>query len=209
MSARRAQSDAGPSFNAVDVECANDHPGSICQIGITRVRDGRIVEVYSTLVNPHQRFGWFHRRLHGIDAKQVKGKPSFRKIAGDVRRRLEGAPTVSHSMSDRMAINAAMHGAGHRAIRTRWVDSIPMVRAAWPERYARDGYGLASVAAHLGIEFRHHDAGEDARATAEIVLAACAKTGRRLQDWQQAPGTKSGKERGGTRNRADRPKNGA
>ena len=71
MSARNAQADTGPSFNAVDVECASDHPGSICQIGITRGRDGRIVEVYSTLVNPHQRFGWFHRRLHSIDAKQV------------------------------------------------------------------------------------------------------------------------------------------
>ena len=51
MSARRAQADTGPSFNGVDVECANDRPASVCQIRITRVRNGRIVEVYSTLVN--------------------------------------------------------------------------------------------------------------------------------------------------------------
>ena len=112
-------------------------------------------------------------------------------------------------MSDRTAINATMHRAGHRAIRTRWLDSIPMVRATWPERYADDGYGLASVAEHLGIEFKHHDAGEGARATAEIVLAACARTGRRIEDWQRAPATKSRKKRGGTRNREEGPKNGA
>ena len=44
----------GPSFNAVEVERANDHPESICQIGIARVRNGRIVGVYATLVNPRQ-----------------------------------------------------------------------------------------------------------------------------------------------------------
>ena len=54
-----------------------------------------------------------------------------------------------------------------------------MVRAAWTERCVREGYGLASVAEYLGIEFRHHDAGEDARVRAEIVLAACTSTPKR------------------------------
>ena len=153
----------GPSFNAVEVERANDHPESICQIGIARVRNGRIVEVYATLVNPRQKFGWFHRRLHGIDAKRVRGKPSFQRIAGHVRRLLEGAPTVSHSMSDRDTINIAMERAGQHAIRTRWIDSIPIVQAAWPERYAKGSFGLANIAENS------FDGIEDARMPDQII----------------------------------------
>lgn len=209
MTGRTAQAKEGLPFNAVDVECANNRPESICQIGIARVRSGRIVEVYSALVNPQQSFGWFHRRLHGIDEKKVRGKPSFQRIAVHVRRRLEAGPTVSHSLSDRTAINAAMQRAGHRAIRARWIDSIPIVQATWPERYADGSFGLANIAEHLGIEFRHHDAAEDARATAEIVLAACAKTGRGIKDWQRMSGRAKRKDRGGTQTRKREPKDGA
>lgn len=34
------------------------------------------------------------------------------------------------------------------------------------------GHGLASLKQHLGLVFEHHDAGEDARAAAEVVLRA-------------------------------------
>ena len=34
------------------------------------------------------------------------------------------------------------------------------------------GHGLASLKQHLGLVFDHHDAGEDARAAAEVVLRA-------------------------------------
>ena len=60
---------------------------------------------------------------------------------------------------------------------TQWLDSAKIARRAWPERYGRSGYNLANVAADLGISFKHHDALEDARAAAEIVLYACQCTG--------------------------------
>lgn len=40
----------------------------------------------------------------------------------------------------------------------------------------KGGFGLQSLKEHLGLVFRHHDAGEDARAAAEVVLRARAKT---------------------------------
>ena len=56
---------------------------------------------------------------------------------------------------------------------------------AWPDRYGRKGYGLKNIAANLGIEFRHHDALEDARASAEIVLRACLDTETHILGWLQ------------------------
>jgi hypothetical protein len=32
------------------------------------------------------------------------------------------------------------------------------------------GHGLANLKEHLGLEFCHHDAGEDVRASASVVL---------------------------------------
>ena len=50
-------------------------------------------------------------------------------------------------------------------------------------RTRRRGWNLANVAGHLGISFRHHDAAEDARASAEIVLHACRLTGLDIDGW--------------------------
>ena len=72
---------------------------------------------------------------------------------------------------------------GLRPLRVRWLDSGQIARRAWPERYRRRGWNLANVAVDLGISFRHHDAVEDARAAAEIVLMACLHTGMDIEDW--------------------------
>ena len=47
----------------------------------------------------------------------------------------------------------------------------------------RRGYGLKVLASNLGIEFTHHDALEDARTAALIVLQACEDTGLDIEGW--------------------------
>ena len=60
---------------------------------------------------------------------------------------------------------------------------MAIARRAWPERRGNRGYRLATLAADLGISFRHHDALEDARAAAGVVLYACLETGMGIDDW--------------------------
>lgn len=62
-----------------------------------------------------------------------------------------------------------------------WCDSVHVARAAWPELRGNGGHGLASLKQHLGLEFDHHDAGEDARAAAEVVLRAEGRQPVRIQ----------------------------
>ena len=75
-----------------------------------------------------------------------------------------------------------------RPLRVRWLDSAQIARRAWPERYWRRGWNLANVAADLGISFQHHNALEDARAAAMIVLAACHHTGLDIDEWLSRTG---------------------
>ena len=67
--------------------------------------------------------------------------------------------------------NVSIHGIDERDVR------------AWPDRYGQRGYGLKNVANDLDVFFAHHDALEDARAAAEIVLHACVATDTDIEGW--------------------------
>ena len=45
-----------------------------------------------------------------------------------------------------------------------WSDSVAIARKAWPDLRGNGGHGLGNLKKVLGLNFRHHDAGEDARA---------------------------------------------
>ena len=169
------------TFNAVDVETANADPSSVCQIGIVCVQDGRVKQRLSLLVDPELGFNPRNVSIHGIDAAAVRGSPTLPQLAARLRSLLEGRPLVSHTPFDRRALDRAMERYELAPIRAAWLDSAVIARRAWPERYRRR-WSLARIAADLGIAFRHHDAAEDARAASEVVLRACAHTGRGIDE---------------------------
>ena len=171
------------TFNAIDVETANEHSANICQIGIVQVRAGRIGDCLSTLVNPEEPFSAFNVRLHGIGPDAVQDCATLPDLWAQLRRLLEGTVLVSHTSFDRVAFDGAAGKYRLMPIRTTWLDSAMVARRAWPDKYGRSGYNLANVAADLGISFNHHDALEDARAAAEIVLHACLDTGLDIDGW--------------------------
>jgi DNA polymerase-3 subunit epsilon len=169
-------------FNAIDVEIANPDLASICQVGIATVRDNTVTDVWTALVDPRMPFHPYNVAIHGIDAAAVAGAPTFSEIVGELESRLcpsSPAIVVSHTSFDRVSLSRA----GGCSLPVTWLDSARIARRAWPEQYARKGYGLANIANDLGIQFRHHDAGEDARVAAEIVLRASAKMELGIEDW--------------------------
>ncbi len=170
------------TFNAIDVETANADRASICQIGIVHVAEGEIVDQWKTLVNPEDWFDAMNVSIHGIDEADVEHSPTMPQIRNELRRRLRGSILVSHTSFDRTAFERAMRKYDLEQLQVRWLDSAKVVRRAWPDSYATRGYGLASVAHDLEITFEHHDALEDARAVAEIVLRACRATDSDIED---------------------------
>ena len=143
------------NFVSLDVETANYNRSSICQIGIATVRSGKIVEVWSELVNPETDF--IHTSIHGIDDTMVLKARTFKEIYHELEKRLSGI-VVSHTSFDKNAISEACQLHSKPMFRVQWLDSAEMVRRAWPDRYGKRGYNLKNVARDLGIDFRHHDA---------------------------------------------------
>lgn len=170
--ARIAPFPTGPfRFLALDVETANNDRGSICQIGVACVRADNTIDTWVTFVDP-QTDVWIWSGLHGITARTVRGAPTFQEVLPMLEAALEGGVVYQHSGFDRSAIAAACANLGILAPQWQWRDSVQVARTAWPELRGNGGHGLSSLKAHLGLEFNHHDAGEDARAAAEVVLHA-------------------------------------
>ncbi len=171
-------------FVAVDVETANADLASICQIGIATVQAGKVKDVWTQLIDPNDYFDPTNIAIHGIDENTVQGSPKFKDIYDDLQNRLRQV-IVSHTPFDHTSISRACESCKKPFPEKTWLDSARIVRRAWPEKYARRGYGLKNVASDLGISFEHHDAGEDARAAAEIVIHACNDIGLDIEGWLQ------------------------
>lgn len=164
-------------FIALDVETACGDAASICQIGLACVRADGGIETWATYVDPQMRFSGFNTQLHGIAAEHVAGAPRFDQAIARLSPLLERHHLIQHSSFDKRAMLAGCAHFGLAAVDWTWGDSVKIARAAWPEFIGNGGHGLGHLKARLGLRFEHHDAGEDARAAALVVLQAEARLG--------------------------------
>lgn len=164
------------NFVALDVETANASLASICQVGIVQFENGQVADKWSSLIDPEDFFDGMNISIHGIDEDQVSGAPTFPLALVDISRRILGQTVVTHTSFDRSAISQACGKYGLVPPECAWLDTARVARRTWPD-VAHRGYGLGSLAQRFGIEFKHHDALEDARAAGIIMLRAIADTG--------------------------------
>lgn len=159
-------------FVALDVETACSDAASICQIGLACVQSDNQIQTFSMLVNPGTQFDAFNIQLHGIGPDHVADAPRFPDALDALLPLLTRHHLIQHSNFDKQAMNAACGFCGIDAPDLRWSDSVQIARRAWPELKGNGGHGLANLKRTLNLQFHHHDAGEDARAAAMVVLHA-------------------------------------
>jgi DNA polymerase-3 subunit epsilon len=171
-------------FVALDFETANADMSSICQLGLVHFKDGLLQEEWKTFVDPEDFFDEINVSIHGIDETTVKGAPTLQDIASRICSFLDGRIAVCHTHFDRVALHKACAKYNLRVPTCTWLDSARVTRRTW-DQFAYRGYGLGNVCAILGYQFVQHDALEDAKAAAHILLAAIEKSGMDLQEWLQ------------------------
>ena len=159
-------------FIALDVETACSDVASICQIGLACVQADNQIQTFSMLVNPGTRFDAFNTQLHGIGPDHVADAARFPEALALLLSLLKRHQLIQHSNFDKQAVTAACGFCGITSPDLRWSDSVTIARRAWPELKGNGGHGLANLKRTLNLQFHHHDAGEDARAAALVVLHA-------------------------------------
>jgi DNA polymerase III subunit epsilon len=186
-------------FAVVDVETTGGRPGvgdRITEIAIVRVHNGRIVDVFETLVNPECAIPPMISQITRITSDMVRDKPKFATIAHDVAERLRGHIFVAHNVSFdwRFVAHEVFRGTG-QALDGTTLCTVRLARKVLPQLPRRN---LDAVANHYAVEIpadaRHRAAG-DAIATAKILLAMLADAaGRDITTW----GALDAFHRGGT-----------
>ena len=157
-------------FYSLDVETANPDQSTICQIGVGVFEDGVLVDTWKSYIDPQDYFHWRFIEIHGITPKMVKRQPTFPKVYPILRQMFENNIVVHHSPFDRVAFRKVFDRYELNHFDVQWLDSVQVARKTW--KGLEGGYNLANLACHLDIEFKHHDALEDAIACGRIVLAA-------------------------------------
>ncbi len=167
-------------FVTIDVETANYDMSSICQIGMCKYNDGKIIARYNQLINPQCDFDFYNTQIHGITAEMVADKPTFKELAFYVDSFIDGDIVISHTKFDQNSITKACSENG-LAVDWQWLDSTVIVRRLFVE-YAYKGYGLKNICNDWGYDFKHHDAFEDAKACGFIVNKAMEKSGKSFDE---------------------------
>ncbi|SFL31167.1 exonuclease domain-containing protein [Shimia haliotis] len=167
-------------FIALDVETASRSASSICQIGLCFVTDTGSMQTYSVLIDPEEAFAPFNSELHGISAGTVRDAATFPTVYVALFDLLNSHSLVQHSTFDEKALTAACARYDLPMLSSHWTNSVKVARQAWPALKGAGGHGLANLKKHLDLSFHHHDAGEDARAAACVILKAEETTGERL-----------------------------
>ncbi|MGO3884794.1 MAG: exonuclease domain-containing protein [Mycetocola sp.] len=168
----------GLDFTAIDFETANSSSASVCAVGAVRVRNGVIVEEFTTLVTPPERFSTFspgNIRIHGITAEKIASAqaPTWNTVYPKLLDFIGTDTIVGHNVQ--FDISVLINATGEFDL--PWpefnsVCTLALSRAA----LQLPSYSLPWVVDHLGIPiFNHHDAVSDARASAQILIAIAKK----------------------------------
>lgn len=159
-------------FIAIDIETANSDMSSICQIGLVKYSNGKIIDTWVTLVNPNDYFDARNIGIHGITEADCKGAPSFEDVFPILDKYINGGVVAHHMPFDRVSINKTITKYDLPILDTQWLDTAKLARRTWLEVKDR-GYGLKNLATNIiGYEFKHHDALEDAKACAVVLCEA-------------------------------------
>ncbi|GAA0760804.1 exonuclease domain-containing protein [Psychroflexus lacisalsi] len=170
------------NFLAIDVETANSDMASICQIGFVVYENGQIKKEWSSLINPEDYFDFWNESIHNITEDDVIESPKFNEIYEVLQQNLENNICVCHTHFDRVSINRACIKHGLPLMQINWIDTAKVARRCWDE-FAYKGYGLANVCKKLDYSFKHHDALEDAKASAHILISAINEKQNTIDDW--------------------------
>jgi DNA polymerase III subunit epsilon len=171
------------TYAVVDLETTGGSPWSghrVTEIAAAVVRDGRVEEVFTTLVNPERSIPPFVTRLTHITSDMVRHQPTFREICPRVVEVLRGHVFVAHNAAfDWRFLRAEVARAGAQMPTMRKLCTVRLARRLLPHLRRRS---LDQVAHYYGVPISdRHRAKGDAVATAHCLMRLLDEVG--VQGW--------------------------
>jgi DNA polymerase III epsilon subunit family exonuclease len=164
--ASRKLADTFSDYTAIDLETTGKDPNtcSVVDIAAVRVRDGKIVEEFSSLVNPQCPIPADATRTHGIRDADVATAPTFAEVWPRFREFCGNDVVVAHNGYDYDFKVLNRLAGGLQGIGT--YDTLPLAKELVPESRT-----LEHLARKYSVETgRSHRALDDARCLSKVFL---------------------------------------
>ena len=150
------------SFTAIDFETSNASRTSICQIGLVRVENWKIVDQVSMLIQPPKNLYLYNfTRIHGIKAKDTLHAPTFDKAWESIAPYIAHQNVIAHNgfSFDFPVLCDTLNHYG--------ITPPPFRGHCTLKIYKKN---LAALCLQYNIELKHHDALSDAMACARLFM---------------------------------------
>ncbi len=163
------------NFLVVDVETTglSADRDRITEIAFVNIKNGRITDEFSSLINPHQFVPRFITELTGITNEMVSDKADFEESLPAIKkfiRKINGMIVLcGHNVSfDHRFINSSLERAGEQKLN---IQALCTARLARRLKLGLQSKSLYSLSKHFKINIaRRHRALDDAKATAIILI---------------------------------------
>jgi DNA polymerase-3 subunit epsilon len=156
----------------VDLETTGCRPGrnSIIEIGAVRFNASGRLDVYEQLVRPDDLIPRAVQELTGIGAGMVAAQPPIEDVIVRFRDFATDAVLVAHNYRfDLSFLDYEAERSWGTPLQRPVIDTLPLLRQLRPDIRR---FSLGALAAEFGLEtVPDHRAGNDARATAELLMA--------------------------------------
>lgn len=164
------------TYSVVDIETTGGIKGGnrITEISIINFDGEKVLETYTTLINPEKSIPPFITRLTGIDNSMVSEAPYFYEVAKKIVQMTEGNIFVAHNVF--FDFNFIKHEFAQLGYSFRR-DKLCTVRLARRFLPGHSSYSLGKICKDLGIEIEgRHRAHGDASATVKLLKIILNKT---------------------------------
>jgi DNA polymerase-3 subunit epsilon len=157
----------------VDTETTGAGPDArLVELGALRVRDGKVVEQFQTLVDPEMHIPAYVVRIHGITDAMVKGAPRARHVLAAFNEFVGRRALLAHNAAfDRRILTQEMQRVAHPRPQLPMFCTLRLSRKIFPDA---PNHTLSTLARYLRIpDPPAHRALADCLTTVG-VFAACA-----------------------------------
>ncbi|MBP7184042.1 MAG: GIY-YIG nuclease family protein, partial [Saprospiraceae bacterium] len=155
-------------YAIIDIETTGGQPikDKITEIAIVLHDGSKVLETYSTLINPERSIPEFITGITGINNEMVRNAPKFFEVAKHIVEMTENAVFVAHSVRfDYSFIQEEFSKLGY-TFSKKQLCTVKLSRKLIPNL---NSYGLDSIISYLDLKVENrHRALDDALATAKL-----------------------------------------
>ena len=162
--------DPNQTYVVVDVETTGGRPGlhRVTEIGAVKVKGGKVIDEWSSLINPQRLIPANITRITGISQEMVAGAPVFAQVADSFSEFMGDAIFAAHNVNFDYGFISAEFQMIDQRFRHPKICTCSSMRKLYP---GHASYSLKNLCREFHIDLQsHHRALCDAKAAAELLF---------------------------------------